>query len=94
VAVMKMFDKVKVNVNLLIYLLNKKFYGKWHTCRDFTGCFICKKGVCLVFLFLNMIEITAYKRVIFFLRPKLFGRMYPCAFLLIWYYSRMTHKMN
>ncbi|XP_073933357.1 ras GTPase-activating-like protein IQGAP2 [Castor canadensis] len=28
VAVMKMFDKVKVNVNLLIYLLNKKFYGK------------------------------------------------------------------
>ncbi|GAB1298459.1 Ras GTPase-activating-like protein IQGAP2 [Apodemus speciosus] len=28
VAVMKMFDKVKVNVNLLIFLLNKKFYGK------------------------------------------------------------------
>ncbi|XP_053444291.1 ras GTPase-activating-like protein IQGAP2 isoform X2 [Nycticebus coucang] len=28
VSVMKMFDKVKVNVNLLIYLLNKKFYGK------------------------------------------------------------------
>ncbi|KAM9253748.1 ras GTPase-activating-like protein IQGAP2 [Dugong dugon] len=28
VAVMKMFDKIKVNVNLLIYLLNKKFYGK------------------------------------------------------------------
>uniref|UniRef100_A0A4W6G9K3 IQ motif containing GTPase activating protein 2 n=1 Tax=Lates calcarifer TaxID=8187 RepID=A0A4W6G9K3_LATCA len=28
VAVMKMFDKAKVNVNLLIYLLNKKFYGK------------------------------------------------------------------
>ncbi|KAF6124881.1 IQ motif containing GTPase activating protein 2 [Phyllostomus discolor] len=28
IAVMKMFDKVKVNVNLLIYLLNKKFYGK------------------------------------------------------------------
>ncbi|KAM8779145.1 ras GTPase-activating-like protein IQGAP2 [Rhynchonycteris naso] len=28
VAVMKMFGKVKVNVNLLIYLLNKKFYGK------------------------------------------------------------------
>lgn len=28
VAVMKMFDKVKVNVNLLIYLLNRKFYGK------------------------------------------------------------------
>lgn len=29
VAVMKMFDKAKVNVNLLIFLLNKKFYGKW-----------------------------------------------------------------
>uniref|UniRef100_A0A8C8HBP2 IQ motif containing GTPase activating protein 2 n=1 Tax=Oncorhynchus tshawytscha TaxID=74940 RepID=A0A8C8HBP2_ONCTS len=28
VAVMKMFDKAKVNVNLLIFLLNKKFYGK------------------------------------------------------------------
>ncbi|XP_042546661.1 ras GTPase-activating-like protein IQGAP2 [Dipodomys spectabilis] len=28
VSVMKMFEKVKVNVNLLIYLLNKKFYGK------------------------------------------------------------------
>ncbi|XP_075397308.1 ras GTPase-activating-like protein IQGAP2 [Tenrec ecaudatus] len=28
VAVMKMLDKVKVNVNLLIFLLNKKFYGK------------------------------------------------------------------
>ncbi|XP_048473021.1 ras GTPase-activating-like protein IQGAP1 [Rhincodon typus] len=28
VAVMKLFDKAKVNVNLLIFLLNKKFYGK------------------------------------------------------------------
>uniref|UniRef100_UPI00358EC297 ras GTPase-activating-like protein IQGAP1 n=1 Tax=Myxine glutinosa TaxID=7769 RepID=UPI00358EC297 len=28
VAVMKMFDKAKVNVNLLIFLLNKKFYGR------------------------------------------------------------------
>uniref|UniRef100_A0A8C6SPK9 IQ motif containing GTPase activating protein 3 n=1 Tax=Neogobius melanostomus TaxID=47308 RepID=A0A8C6SPK9_9GOBI len=28
VAVMKMFDKAKVNVNLLIFLLNKKFYNK------------------------------------------------------------------
>ncbi|XP_053726354.1 ras GTPase-activating-like protein IQGAP2 [Synchiropus splendidus] len=28
VAVMKMFDKAKVNVNLLIFLLNKKFHGK------------------------------------------------------------------
>ncbi|KAJ8405650.1 hypothetical protein AAFF_G00316300 [Aldrovandia affinis] len=28
VAVMKMFEKAKVNVNLLIFLLNKKFYGK------------------------------------------------------------------
>ncbi|XP_064260714.1 ras GTPase-activating-like protein IQGAP2 isoform X4 [Passer domesticus] len=28
VAVMKMFDKAKVNVNLLIFLLNTKFYGK------------------------------------------------------------------
>uniref|UniRef100_A0A673CTZ4 IQ motif containing GTPase activating protein 3 n=1 Tax=Sphaeramia orbicularis TaxID=375764 RepID=A0A673CTZ4_9TELE len=28
VAVMKMFDKAKVNVNLLIFLLNKKFYKK------------------------------------------------------------------
>ncbi|XP_036603003.1 ras GTPase-activating-like protein IQGAP2 [Trichosurus vulpecula] len=28
VAVMKMFDRAKVNVNLLIYLLNKKFYVK------------------------------------------------------------------
>lgn len=28
VAVMKIFDKAKVNVNLLIFLLNKKFYGK------------------------------------------------------------------
>lgn len=31
VAVMKMFDKAKVNVNLLIFLLNKKFYGKWES---------------------------------------------------------------
>ncbi|KAM9328922.1 LOW QUALITY PROTEIN: ras GTPase-activating-like protein IQGAP2 [Gastrophryne carolinensis] len=28
VAVMKIFDKAKVNVNLLIFLLNRKFYGK------------------------------------------------------------------
>ncbi|KAJ3604604.1 hypothetical protein NHX12_029344, partial [Muraenolepis orangiensis] len=28
VSVMKMFDKAKVNVNLLVFLLNKKFYGK------------------------------------------------------------------
>lgn len=28
VAVMEMFDQAKVNVNLLIFLLNKKFYGK------------------------------------------------------------------
>ncbi|RUS77832.1 hypothetical protein EGW08_014406 [Elysia chlorotica] len=28
VAVMKMFNKAKVNVNLLIFLLNRKFYGK------------------------------------------------------------------
>lgn len=28
VAVMKIFEKAKVNVNLLVFLLNKKFYGK------------------------------------------------------------------
>uniref|UniRef100_A0A4W3GVR8 IQ motif containing GTPase activating protein 2 n=1 Tax=Callorhinchus milii TaxID=7868 RepID=A0A4W3GVR8_CALMI len=28
VAVMKIFDKAKINVNLLVFLLNKKFYGK------------------------------------------------------------------
>jgi len=28
VAVMKMFNKAKINVNLLIFLLNRKFYGK------------------------------------------------------------------
>ncbi|CAN9507270.1 unnamed protein product [Ophioblennius macclurei] len=28
VAVMKIFDKATINVNLLIFLLNKKFYGK------------------------------------------------------------------
>jgi len=28
VAVMKLFDRAKVNVNLLIFLLNKKFYEK------------------------------------------------------------------
>ena len=28
VAVMKMFERARVNVNLLIFLLNKKFYGK------------------------------------------------------------------
>ncbi|XP_065671327.1 ras GTPase-activating-like protein IQGAP1 isoform X1 [Hydra vulgaris] len=28
VAVMKMFGKAKINVNLLIFLINKKFYGK------------------------------------------------------------------
>lgn len=28
VAVLKMFDKAKVNVNLLIFLLNKKFFQK------------------------------------------------------------------
>ena len=26
-AVMKMFGRAKINVNLLIYLINKKFYG-------------------------------------------------------------------
>lgn len=28
VAVMKLFDRATINVNLLIFLLNKKFYGK------------------------------------------------------------------
>lgn len=28
VAVMKMFDRAKVNVNLLLFLLNKKFFKK------------------------------------------------------------------
>lgn len=28
VAVMKMFNKAKINVNLLIFLINRKFYGK------------------------------------------------------------------
>ena len=28
VAVMKMFGRAKINVNLLIFLLNRKFYGK------------------------------------------------------------------
>lgn len=27
-SIMKMFDRAKINVNLLIFLLNKKFYGK------------------------------------------------------------------
>ncbi|CAH1797463.1 unnamed protein product [Owenia fusiformis] len=30
VAVMKMFGKAKINVNLLVFLLNKKFYSKTH----------------------------------------------------------------
>ena len=28
VAVMKILGRAKINVNLLIYLINKKFYGK------------------------------------------------------------------
>lgn len=28
IAVMKMFDRAQVNVNLLIFLLNRKFFGK------------------------------------------------------------------
>jgi len=28
VAIMKMFDRAQVNVNLLIFLLNRKFFGK------------------------------------------------------------------
>lgn len=28
VSVMKMFDRAKINVNLLIFLLNKKFFKK------------------------------------------------------------------
>lgn len=28
VVVMKLFDRVKVNVNFLIFFFNKKFYGK------------------------------------------------------------------
>ena len=28
VAVMRMFERAKVNVNLLVFLINKKFYGK------------------------------------------------------------------
>ena len=28
VAVMNMFGKAKINVNLLLYLLNTKFYGR------------------------------------------------------------------
>jgi hypothetical protein len=27
-SIMKLFERAKVNVNLLIFLLNKKFYGK------------------------------------------------------------------
>ncbi len=27
-AIMKMFGRAKVNVNLLIFLINKKFYGR------------------------------------------------------------------
>ena len=27
-AVMKMFGRAKINVNLLIFLINKKFYGR------------------------------------------------------------------
>ena len=27
-AIMKMFGRAKINVNLLIYLINKKFYGR------------------------------------------------------------------
>ena len=27
-SIMKMFNRAKINVNLLIFLLNKKFYGK------------------------------------------------------------------
>ena len=27
-AIMKMFGRVTVNVNLLIFLINKKFYGR------------------------------------------------------------------
>jgi hypothetical protein len=27
-AIMIMFDRAKININLLIFLLNKKFYGK------------------------------------------------------------------
>ena len=27
-AIMKMFERAKINVNLLIYLINKKFYGR------------------------------------------------------------------
>lgn len=28
VAVMRLFDRARVNVNLLVFLINKKFYGK------------------------------------------------------------------
>jgi hypothetical protein len=28
VTILKMFGKAKINVNLLIFLINKKFYGK------------------------------------------------------------------
>lgn len=49
VAVMKMFDKAKVNVNLLIFLLNKKFYGKW-ILSDIMD-FINQWEVCSVFFF-------------------------------------------
>jgi len=27
-AIMQMFGRAKINVNLLIYLINKKFYGR------------------------------------------------------------------
>ena len=30
-AVLNLFGKAKVNVNLLLHLLNAKFYGKWPT---------------------------------------------------------------
>lgn len=45
-------------------------------------------------IFFNMIEITAYECVIFFLRPKVFRRMYSCAFLIIRYYRRKLRKIN
>ncbi|KAF2982509.1 hypothetical protein EK904_014265 [Melospiza melodia maxima] len=40
VAVMKLFDRAKVNVNLLIFLLNKKFYGKHISCKFQVGLLI------------------------------------------------------
>ena len=80
VAVMKMFDKAKVNVNLLIFLLNKKFYGKWVS-SDIMDCIHHSEVYSVFFAFTHLFEVCCWtlltKKT---LKHQMFRGMYTVPF--------------